>query len=67
MPRAFITVDETDPNFPVPELNINGCIFKMSERELRMLMEEGQWALGAISGVRMAHWTNLVKKYGADK
>lgn len=63
MSRAFITVDETSPNLPIPELNINGQVFKMSERELKALVEEAQWALGCIQGIRIGHWQNLTGKY----
>lgn len=68
MPRAFITVDETSPNLPMPELNINGCVFRMSERELQCPVEEAQWALGIIAGTRSRHWRTLGQfYYSGDK
>ena len=63
MSRAFIVVDETRPNAPVPELHANGGVLRMSERELIALIEDAQYALGHISGVRQAHRANLGKLY----
>ena len=61
MSRAFIMLDETNLNQPTPELSINGHVFKMSERELQALIEEAQWAMGAISGIRATYWSTLGK------
>lgn len=61
MSRAFITVDETCPNIPVPELHVNGGTLRMSEREFTQLVEEAQWALGCIAGVRRSYWATLGK------
>lgn len=61
MTRAFIVVDET--NYAVPELHINGQIFRMSEQELIALVEEAKWALGHISGKRLGTWQTLATKY----
>lgn len=63
MIRAFITLDETNPNLPVPDLHVNGHVFLMSEQELHRLVEDAQWALGAIVGTRAVHWGNLADKY----
>ena len=63
MSRAFITVDESVFNSPIPELNINGQVFRMSERELNLLAEEIKWAQGCITAVRAMHWKTLANKY----
>jgi len=48
MSRVFITIDETNFNYPTPELNVNGQLFRMSEKELNLLAEEIKWAQGAM-------------------
>ena len=56
MSRVFITIDE---NYPTPELNVNGQLFRMSKKELNLLAEEIKWAQGAIPATRAALWCSL--------
>lgn len=66
MSRVFITIDETNFNYPTPELNVNGQLFRMSEKELNLLAEEIKWVQRAISAIRAAHWKNLGKYMGVQ-
>ena len=62
MGRAYITVDETNPNLPTARLHVGDQVLTLSEIDLAELQEGCSWALGSMGQLRARYWQSLTTK-----